>query len=24
VKAVEFIYIPIRLKNPGTLGGAGK
>jgi len=24
VKAVEFIYIPVRLKNPGTLGGAGK
>lgn len=24
VKAVEFIYIPIRLKNPGSLGGAGK
>ena len=24
VKAVEFIYIPIRLKNPGTIGGAGK
>jgi hypothetical protein len=24
MKAVEFIYIPIRLKNPGSLGGAGK
>ena len=24
VKAVEFIYIPVRLKNPGTIGGAGK
>jgi phage tail sheath protein FI len=23
VKAAEFIYIPIRLKNPGTLAGAG-
>lgn len=23
VKAAEFIYIPIRLKNPGTLSGAG-
>jgi hypothetical protein len=23
VKAAEFIYIPIRLKNPGTIAGAG-
>jgi hypothetical protein len=22
MKAVEFIYIPIRLKNPGTISGA--